>query len=424
MKSKIKKTEECGAAFDIEVSRETVAKAFDEVYNEIVKIAAIPGFRVGKAPRELVQKHYNKDAREEVLKRLIPEAYSKAVSEHRINPAGMPEITDVNFNEGDVLTFKARVDTRPEFKLKAYKGIKIDKKKVEVKDEEVDATLNNLREMNAKYLAVEDRSVAISDYVVSDVDCYVDGKKIHKTRENLWLYIDKEALVPELPLNMVGMKIGEEKDIEAKLPEKYPNKELVGKIAKYHVKVKEIKQRKLPSLDNDFAKDLGKDTIDEVKKEIRKELEARGRLNADIEMENKLLGKITDDNVFNVPANFVKHQLDHMVENAKKKLLEKGFKKEELDKKDNELKEKFKNDAVKQVRLLFILDEIANAEKIEISDEDVQNAYRSIAAQVGKDEKTVKDYYEKEGLEDNLKDKIREEKTIKFLLDNAQVSEV
>lgn len=422
-KTKIKNVEECSALFEIEVSKEDISKAFEEVYKEITKVANIPGFRAGKAPIELVKKHYTKDAREEVLKRLIPDSYRNALSEHGVHPIGMPEITDVKFEEDLRLSFRARVDTRPKFKLKNYKGMKIEKKKVKIGDEEMDKTLQNLRDINAKFTAVEDRPAQMGDYVVSDLECLVDGKPAHKKRENLWLYMDKDSIVKGLSEGMVGMNKGDEKDIDLVLPEKYPDKNLAGKNAKYHIKAKEIKKRELPNVDDELAKDLGKTSLEELKKEIVKELEARAKVNAEVDAENQLLNKLMDDNVFSVPSSFAARQLDFMVEDAKRHLEEKGFTREELNKKDGEFKAKFKDDSVRRVRLLFILDEIANAEKVEVSDADVDQAYKAIAAQTGKAEAEIRGYYEKENLVDNLKDKIREEKTIKLVMDNAQITE-
>lgn len=424
MRTKAKSIEECVTLFEIEIPKETVDKAFEEVYDEITKIANIPGFRPGKAPKELVRKHYSSNAKEEVLKRLIPDAYRSALAEHGIGPIGLPEISEVNFEAGKSLSFKARVDMHPKFKLKDYKGIKVEKKKVSIKDEDVDKTLENLREVNAKYIAVEDRPVQMGDYAVSDLECHVDGKPIHKKRENLWLYIDKESFIPGLSEKMTGMKKGEERDIEVVLPEKYPDKNVAGKNAKYHVKVKEIKLRELPGLGDEFAKDLGKGNLQELRADILKELEARMRVSTEIDVENQLLNKLMDENKFSVPSSLVKRQLDYMVEDAKRRLDAKGFKKEDLDKKDSEFIEKFKDDAMRHVRLMFILDRIAKDEKIDVGAADLEEAYKSISAQTGNTVDKVKDYYEKEELADSLKDKIKEEKAIQFLLKNAQILEV
>lgn len=422
-KVKAKKIEECTTLLEIEVSKADIDKAFEEVYSEITKVANIPGFRAGKAPVELVKKHYAKDAREEVLKRLIPESYKGALSEHNMRPIGLPEIIDVKFDEAKELSYKAKVDTRPNFKLKDYKHIKIEKKKTEITDADINKTLDSLREVNAKYTTVEDRPVQMGDYVVADVDCSVDGKAVHKKRENIWLHVDKEAVIPGLSEKISGMNKGEEKDAEVTLPEKYPDKNIAGKSAVYHIKVKEIKSRQLPDIDDGLAKDMGSSSLEDLKAQIKRELEMRSKMNAEVEAENQLLSKLMDDNVFAVPSGFVARQLEFMVEDAKRHLLEKGFKKEDLDKRDDEFKTKFKDDAARRVRLLFILDEIANDEKIEVTDDDLSQAYKAIAAQAGKDENFVKDHYEKEEQVENLRDKIREEKTIRFLLDKAEVAE-
>lgn len=422
-KSKAKKMEECVTCLDIEVSKDAIDKAFEEVYDELARVVNIPGFRVGKAPKDLVKKQYAKDAHQEVLKRLIPEAYRKAIEEHKLTPVGMPAISDVSFEEGKLLSFKARIDTRPEFKLKSYKAIKLYRKKADVKPDDVEKTLESLRGVHAKYIAAGDRPVEMGDYVVADLDCSVDGKPFHKKRENIWLVVEKESFIPGLGEKMVGMKKGEEKDVESTLPKEYPDKALAGKIAVYHVAVKEIKVRQLPNLDDEFAKDLGKDNMTALKDAISKELEARIKASVEIDTENQLLNKLMDDNVFTVPASFVKRQTDFMVENSKQRLVDKGFKREELDKKDDEFRAKCKDDAVRQVRLMFILDEIAKNEHIDATEEDLENSYKSIAAQANTTPEEVKKHYEKEDMVDNLLDKIREEKTVEFLLKNAEITE-
>jgi trigger factor len=168
---------------------------------------------------------------------------------------------------------------------------------------------------------------------------------------------------------------------------------------------------------------MGKPTIDELKKEVAREMEAHARANAEVEAENQLLNTLMDGNVFTVPSSFVTRQLDYMVEDAKRRLMEKGFKKEDLDKRDGEFKERFKNDAVRQVRLIFILDEIATREHVKVAEDDLNGAYKAMAAQSGKTEEEVRAYYETQDLVDSLADKIREGKTIRFLLDSAKITE-
>lgn len=422
-RSKCKSLEECITLFEIEVSLETLEKAFADVYAEISRYANIAGFRAGKAPLDLVKKQYGEQAREEVLKRLIPDAYHEAIIEHKIHPAGYPEITDVVFDSGKPLSFKARVETRPEFKLKDYKGIKVEKKKAVVKDADIDAALENLRQLNAKYISVEDRPLQYDDYAVVDLECTIDGNPIHKKRDNLWIFMDKDSLLADLHAKMAGMKKDEERDIDVTLPERYPDKKVAGKTVRYHIKVKEIKLRQMAALDDEFAKDLHKESLEALKKEVREELERRTKAAVEAEAENQLLAKLADGYDFTAPPSIVKRQLEFMVEDAKRRLEEKGFPKEELDKKKKEFEEKFKADALRRVKLLFVLDLIASAEKIDSSDKDVEEVYRQAALQTGQEEAKIKEYYEKEGLVDDLKEKLREEKTIRFLLDNAKITE-
>ena len=179
----------------------------------------------------------------------------------------------------------------------------------------------------------------------------------------------------------------------------------------------------MPALDDEFARSLGRQSLEDLKKEISGELEARARAGAEAEAENAMLNALIDGHSFKVPSGFVVRQLELMVEDSKRRLEEKGFKREDLDKRDGEFRQRMGPDAERQVRLLFILDAIAAAEKIEPGEDDLKNAYRAIAAETGKAEDAVREHYEKEGLVENLLEKIREGKTIKFLLDNAKVTE-
>jgi len=421
--SKAKSTEACSTLLEIDVTKESVDKAFDEVYDEITKVASIPGFRPGKAPKELVKKNYAKNASEEALKHVLSDAYAAALKEHGIIPIGSPEITDVVFEEGKAMSFKAKVDTRPKFNLKNYKGIAVTQKKITIDKADIDKTLENVQQMHAKYESPDDRPLQMGDYAVSDLDCLANGKPIHRKREDLWLFLDKDTIALGLSDGMVGMKKGDEKDIEVTLSKDYPNKDLAGKKAIYHVKVKDIKVRKLPEINDALAKELGKDSLDSLKKDIDTGLLEQAKRSAEAEVENKVLGKLIDDNDFAVPGGFVKRQLGYMVENAKRHLTEKGFKKEDLDKKDEELRGKFGIDAVRRVRLLFILDAIARAEKIEVGDSDVEEAYKAIAAETGKSEAEVKEHYTHEDMIDDLKEQLREGKAIEFLVKNAKVTE-
>jgi trigger factor len=423
LKSKIRSKAECRAEFDVEVPKETIDKAFEEAYAGIAKVASVPGFRAGKAPIDLIRKRYAKEASKDVLDRIVSEAYSASLEEHGIDPVGYPEISDLVFAEGKTMSFKAKVDTRPKFNLKDYKGMHVEKKKPRVTDEDVKKAIDSLREYAAKYIPVEDRAAAWGDYVVSDLECFVDGKEAHKKRENLWLFLDKESLLGGLMEKIIGMRKGEERDVEVELPEKYPDKNIAGRRAKYRVKVSQIKSRKIPDVNDEFAKDLGKENLDSLKKMIVEELEKKAAYDSEIAAENQLLDKLIDENDFAVPQTLVAKQIRLMTENAKNKLAQKGFTREELDKKDDEFSGRFKADATRHVKLLFILDSIASEQKISADAEDLANAYKSIAAETQKREEEVKNYYEKEGLEGSLLQKIREEKTIEFLLKNAKITD-
>jgi len=421
MKSNVKNQDGCVSHFEIEIPQEDVQRILEEVYTEIEKTASIPGFRVGKAPRDLVKKVHAEKARDETLKRLIVEGYSNALKKHDITPLGSPEVTDVKFEEGKLLFFKVKIDRRPRFKLKEYKGIHVEKQLIAIKEEDVAKGLEGLREYAARYVTLNDKALDYQYYAVCDFEYTVDGKA---TRRNDMLFLmDKQSLLPDVVKNMVGMKTGEERTFGVTFPSTFPDKQLQGKKADYKIKVKEIQEKQLPDLSDELAKDLGMDNLQTLKEKVKEELTKRMESTIRDGMKNQLLRYLADGNIFDVPASMVDSQIAYLVEDAKERLTAKGVKKEDLDKKTGELEGKFREEAIRSVRLSFILNEIGSSEKIDVSEKELEDTLHSIAERTGQSPGKVKEHYQKEGLVDHLAFKLREDKVVEFLLQEARVIE-
>jgi len=405
----------------IEVPLEEVKKAFDDVYREIGSSANIPGFRKGKIPRNIVEAHYKSEARNEVLKRIVPESYSKAVGEKKLNPVLPPVVDKVSFDPDKPLSFEAQVDVRPEIKLPKYKGIEIEIKKSDVKDSDVDAAMKNLQERNATFEPVTGRGIEPGDFAMLDHEIIVDGKAVDTGKDLLW-DIKDDGYFPNMATGLKGAKAGDARDIETTLPKEYKKGEFGGKKAVIKATVKEIKVKKLPELNDEFVKELGggiKD-IAELKGKVREELTRYSDDVKRMQKEGKINEFLVKKTSFEVSPELVEKQIDFLIKDENER-----HKYHAATEKTGEAKrrEALKEQAANQVKLYFIFETIAEAEKIEATEAEVDERIKGIAARLGKNYFEVKKFFVAEGKVDTLRDKIREDKVVKFLIEQAKITE-
>jgi len=422
MKSRVKNIEDCLKLFKIEIPGDAVKRVAEEVYKEIKKVAKIPGFRPGNVPQDLLEKHFSKDARDEVLKRLIPEGYKKALETHKVIPAGMPRISNIDFGFDKPLAFEAQVDTRPNTKLKSYTAIKATKNRISVSKEEVEEALLRLRNVYANYTDVE-RAVKKSDYAICDIEAFQDGQLITKKNHNMWVLAEKEASLLGMGEELIGLMKGQTKEVETTLPENYPDKKYAGKTAKFKILVNSVKEKCLPPLDGEFAKKLNAESMDSLKKELESQLFQRKENAMKINMQNQILERLLRDNKFSVPSNMVKRQKEVFARRFEEELLRKGIRKDDVDKKVKDMDPKMEKDAKERIQIYFILDEIAVKEKISVTESDIDERLESIASSTGQPAKEVRKYYEKENLLGGLAEEIKEAKVLEFLLKKADIVE-
>jgi FKBP-type peptidyl-prolyl cis-trans isomerase (trigger factor) len=349
MKSSVKKLKNCKHSLEINLPIDKVKEAFDEVYSDLGKYAIVPGFRQGKAPRDLLELHYSKTAKEEVLKKLIPETYEKILEEYKLNPIGYPDVTDVKLDMKEGFSYKASIETRPEINLRSYKGLKLTKKSLEVKEDDLIKNLEYLREMHSQSVPKEGS-------------------------------LEKEKI--------------------------------------------------LPNLDDEFAKDLGFENLEKMKEAIRQELKAKLEQDSEADLEVQIINKLLDNMDFEVPETLVNSEKERLIKDVdmrikymealqKKEKPDKKFNLEEKDKK--ELEENAYKQAVRQVKAFFILDKIAQAEQIYLKEEEIDKYIEGLAAQYKKTKDEIKGYLEKGHGMDELVVNMRNKKVMEFLLKEAKV---
>lgn len=426
VKIKIKDIPPCKKLIDIEVPHEEVTNKFEEVYRDIARHAKIAGFRPGHAPIELVKKQFSDTAKEEVIKRLISDAYLNTLEKNSLRPIGHPQIDAIQFEDGKPFSFKAAVEVYPEAVLKTYKGLKVDKKKAEVLDAEFKKAMENLLEAYAQFIPViEKRPIKDRDYIIADVDCFVKEKCIEK-KENSWMYVIKDAKEPNLTKDLVGKNIGDTVTVDMKLPENFSKREYKNQDAQFVIKIKEIRQKNLPALNDEFAKDAGRfKTLQELEDAVKKELLHKKEYNVRLDMENQIIEQLLKNTKMELPQTLVQEQSKHLFEESLKNLTKEGLAKEELDLKRKELEENCLVEAQDQLKVYYIFDKISEIEKIEVNDSELNNYIELLIKNYhpGQDTERLKQQLKDEDYED-AKLRLRNKKVMDLLLENAAVEEV
>lgn len=406
-------------SFDIEA--EKFEEAMQKSYLKNRGRVNVPGFRKGKAPRKLIENMYGEGVfYDDAFEALFPEAYDKAVEENALEPVDRPNVDIQQIGSGKNLQFTAEVFVRPDVTLGEYKGLKVERHEHPVTDEQVDAQVEQARQRAAREISVEDRAVQDDDIVNLDYAGTVDGVAFEGgTAKGQRLTIGSGQFIPGFEEQMVGMQIGEEKDLSVKFPEEYHAKELAGKDAVFHVKVNSITVRELPALDDDFAKDVSEfDTLDAYKQDIRAKLEAESKEHCDAEFENALVDAAVANATLDVPGAMIERQIDGMLRDFQMRLAYQGMRLEDFMKYTGqgieELRTQYREQADKRVRAELVLQAIKKAEGIEATDEEVEAEIAKFAEEGKKTVEEFKASLKPEDI-DYLKDSIGIRKTVDML---------
>ena len=427
MSLKQEKTEnknELKLTFTVEAAK--FDEAIQKVYKQSAKYFNIPGFRKGKAPYKIVEKYYGANIfYEDAFNELVPEIYDEEIKASKLEVVSRPKMDVVQMEKGKDLIFTAIVSTRPEVKLGKYKGIELKKVEYKVEDGDIDHELEHMAEHNSRMVTVEDRAVKDGDTTTIDFEGFVDGVAFEGGKaEGHQLVIGSNTFIPGFEDQIIGMKIGEEKDINVKFPEEYFSKDLAGKDAVFHVKLHAISVKEMPKLDDEFAKDVSEfDTLEELKKSIKERLEKDNADKAKAEMENAAIDAVIENTKLDVPEGMIDLEIDEMIDNIDQRLQYQGMNLDTylkmMGKTESQLREEFKPDAKKNVETRLILSQIVEDEKLK-ADEDYINAeLTKLANQYKRDLEELK---KNENLTEYLSKASMNEQAVKFLLDNAKLT--
>lgn len=432
MNTNLVKLENSRVKLTVDIDAEALEKAIDAGYRKMAKKISIPGFRKGKAPRQIIELNYGPDVfLEEAIDILLPQAYQEAVEETAIHPVDQPDVDIEKVERGVGVTFTFEVDVYPELELGNYKGLEAQREIVKITDEDVFRVLKQQQERSAELIVVDRTEVQEGDFTVIDFVGYVNGQPFSGgAGEDHVLEIGSGQFIPGFEEQLIGLEVGETKEVEVTFPEEYHAEELAGQDATFRVTVKELKEKSLPELDDEFAKDISEhETLDELKVEIRKNLEDDVTRRTTSKLENTLLELIAADSKVEIPQSMIEHQAEHLLDDFFENMQYQGFNEEMYYQVTGQTREglldEFAVPAKTQIIHDLIIDAVTKAEGIEVTEEEVNAKIDEFMGTEDLEpelEKNLRQYWEsqKSGIELSLLRK----KTMQFIMDNATITEV
>jgi trigger factor len=422
MEVKVEDTSALTKTITVTLPEETVQPELNKAYDKLRKEVKMKGFRRGKVPRSIIVRSYKPQVEGETGEKLVQDNYFTAIEKEGIDPIVHPEIKDVKYNDDGSFTFVAEVDVRPEFELGEYKGIEIEKEQIVVTDEEVQLELLSMQKNMAPLRSVEGRPVQKEDVVIVDFQGYHDGTAMPQVKnENYSVEVGSGNMGAEFEEKLIGMNVDDEGSHEVDFPEAHPNPILKGKKMEFQVKVKDIKERVLPEIDDEFAKDAGKEynSLDDLKASIKDRLTTRRKERAEGATTDNIMQKLLEKHDFEVPKRLVAYEIEQMIKQTEQQFEQSGMSLEAAGLSRETLARQNEEVATKRVRGDFILKKIAEAEEIKVEDEDMERGFQRIGDMYNMPVAKVKEFFKNR--EDILPfvNELHNEKILAFLREQA-----
>jgi len=416
----------CKRELELEIPAENVQKSTEKIARDLARVARVPGFRPGKAPVTLIRRRFAEDIQGEVLQSLVPEYLEKALDEKKLVPVTRPEVDKVEFKEGEPLKFRAVFEVLPEFQLGEYKNLEVHVDAVEIGDAQVDKTIEELRERAATFVPAEGRAAKDGDYVLMKLTGTPVGGGDPVQADNILCHIGVEETLESFTENLRGASSGETKRFRAVYPQDYPDPKLAGKTYDYSVEVQGIKEKKLPELNDEFAKDSmgeagGVATLAELRKKIRENLDAAKDQQQSAQAREKILETVVKGHDFPVPEALVEQQMDIRLERVVRSLAAQGVDPRAVNVDWVSLRRGQRERAVNDVKAELLLDRIATAESIDATEEDVEKEIAALAERSGESATAIRARLTKQGALDRMKSKLRSDKAIDWLYRNSRI---
>ena len=410
------------------VDNDKFESALTKSYNKNKGKFNIPGFRKGKAPRKIIEAQYGKGVfYDDAIEIVFPEAYEIAIKELNIDPIDRPSLDIEEISQDNGLVMTVTVEVKPEFELGAYKGIEVSKVENNVSEEEVTLRLEEMRNRNARLVSMEDRIIEAGDTTVIDFEGFDNGVAFEGGKaENHSLVIGSNSFIPGFEDQLVGKKSGEEVEVNVSFPEAYHVAELAGKPVVFNVKINDVKVKEMPELDDEFAKDASEfDTLAELRSDIKVKSEEEAKRNAEAELRNSIVEKVSENTTVEIPESMVEHQIDNMIMDLNYQLQYQGLNLDQLlqmtGRSIEELRNERKEDAKRLVKSSLVLEKIAATEGIEASEEEVNAEFEKMASVYKMDAAQIKASLRPSDIED-IEGQIKIRKTIDLLIEAATIA--
>ncbi len=417
----------------VEIPAETALREMNLVANEYRRNARIPGFRPGKAPLELVKRRFQKDIRQDVLQKLVPQSYDQAIKEQDLHPLGRPSLENMDFEEGNPIVYEARLEVGPKVLVPRYKGLEVSAEELSVSEEDIDQEIDKLREKHANLVSVEGRAVCDGDYAAVDLRGeYMDqsGGERRKERpqvapiqeENVLLKVGDESTLQAFNEALSGMSVGEEKTCQVEYPPKYPTEKLAGRKVLFQLRLNEIKKKHLPEANDEFAKDLGDyETLAQLREKVRADMRELRETNRDNALKNKLIDKLIEEKDFEIPDLMVEERLDERVRDLAYNIAAQGVDPSKANVDWMKLRGQLRPEAEKGVRARIVLGEIANQEHLKVSSEDLECELDRMANSVNQPKEKLRQQLEQGNRMEELRGEVLRREALNLVFENAKV---
>jgi len=415
----------CRKELELEIPADEVSKATEKVAKDFARLARVPGFRPGKAPISLIKRRFAEDIKGEVLQTLVPQQVEKAVAEHKLTPVSQPQVDKVEYNEGQAVKFRASFEVLPEFVLGDYKNLEIEMPEMQITDESVANTLAEMQQRAATFTPVEGRPVQNDDFVQVKLHGTPEGGGDPLKADSVLCHVGAEETMEPFNENLRGAKVGDHKNFDVTYPADYPDAKLAGKKFHYSVDVIGIKTKTLPELNDEFAKDVSDAaSLEELKKKIRESLEhERDHRQKELQRE-KVLAELVKLHDFPVPDSLVEHQMDVRLERVVRSLAQQGVDPRAVNVDWVSLRRRQEERARDDVKAELVVDRIATEEKIDVTEEELQSELEHMSSHGGESAEAIRARLTKQGALDRIKAKLRSDKTVDWLAQNARVKTV
>ncbi len=414
--TKIIEKKDCNVSIEMIIGASSCKKALDDSYVYLQKYAVLDGFRKGKVPMEVIKSKFALNAKEESLRRILPEAISETMKRENLSPLFYPEVLSMDNNPDGSIKFNIKIEVAPSFDLADYKGLKLEKKDITVSDEEINNYLNDLLERSAKYEKTDDVEAKKDSFVIIDYVGKLGGIEFKGGKEkDRFLSIANNNFLPGFSDGIIGMKVGETKDIEIKFPDEYHAKDLQGKVAIFSITLKELRKKILSELNDDFVKKFGSSSLNEFKEKIRSQMLFSKEQEDKKRIEDSFVNELVEKNNFSIPSTMLKNETEHIKEQTKK-YYEMYGQKVDLSK----MEDSFLKSAEKNIKAYYILNEIIKQEHLEATEEEFDKKLDKDVEKNKEKFAEIRAYYEKN--KTKIMHSISQEKVFQFLKDNAKLA--